>query len=638
MFKNNREKEVNYINSDEVEKLYELQRKSFEAKILEQQKKIDELTDYISVRFGENVAKSNIASKLNNIEKDLKDIQDNYKAYMERTTKELTKQVKKENEKIAAELNDIQTESYFKLLQKNEKDLEKVQETITENKENSKKILELDEIVNNHIKNYEEHKEDVQKELNETKKKLDKVNYTGITGKFDKKIKEECSKLKNKLEESNEQIKNDVIKQSEDIANLVGNLDERLSTEIVLINEQLGETINQTSSKNEELTNKVTGANKKIEDVSKNLSELETKLNENTSELKTELAENISELKTEVFNNSNEFEARLEEKTSEFEKELKTNKDKISTNYATTKKVVANLERKTTKIINDLDEKIENYKNEEKTEIENISSVIDIIRNTVDENYDNIEQEVLNFKEEITASMEQQKNNTADVEILKKEYNKFVTKMNSELAKISKSIMNAQKKSLETNQNLQAKIKTYVDNKIEKNNNISKIEELINNLDASAKQREKEQSTEMEKIINNVEQTINEKGKTQDLEMKKIINNLETTIQQREQAYRLEMEELFNKKLKAIQKENERILNKKIEELNSKFLRENTVQENTNPNKVTFYTEQPKNKKKVYELIDENQILRKTAKSKKDLLDNQEGKSQILKFFYDEEE
>lgn len=633
MFKNSKDKEMNYISTEEVKKMYEFQKKSFDAKIIEQQKKVDELTDYISARFGENIAESNIASKLSNLEKNLKNIQDNYKIYTERTTKELTQQIKKENEKIAAELNDIQTESYFKLLQKNEKDLEKVQDTITVNKENGKKILELDEIVNNHIKNYEEHKKDVQKEFDETKKKLDRVNYTGITGKFDKKIKEECSKLKNKLEESNEQIKNDVIKQSEDIANLVGNLDERLSTEIVLINEQLGETINQTSFKAEKLTKNVTSANKKIDDANKNLGELKTKLEENASGLRTEFNESINKLKTE-----------LSENTSKLEKRLKANTDKINTNYETTTKAISDLDEKIAdkvKIleneiyneinltndrsneianqVNDLEttiknknktletkvkkfncdiaeiqeflnEQIVNSKDEQKNELDTISLAVDVIKNTMDENYEKIGQELLILKEDL----EKQESNNTDIELLKKDYNKLITKMNSELAKISKSIMNGQKKNLEISQNLQVKIKTYVDNKIEKNNNIQKIEELINNLDIS--------------------------------------------IQQREKAQRLEMEELMNKKLKAIQKENERILNKKIEEISSRFIRENVVHEKVNPNKVTFYTEQPKNKKNVYELIDGNQILRKTAKSKKELLDTQENKSQSLKFFYDEED
>ena len=96
------------------------------------------------------------------------------------------------------------------------------------------------------------------------------------------------------------------------------------------------------------------------------------------------------------------------------------------------------------------------------------------------------------------------------------------------------------------------------------------------------------------------------------------------------------MEELLNKKLKAIQKENERILNKKIEEISSKLIRENSTR--PKPNNVTLYEEAPKKKKNMYELIDENQILKRSAASKNPLSSAKEGKSQILKFFYDDED
>lgn len=561
MFKNNKDKEINFISTEEVEKIYEFQRKSFDAKIAEQQKKIDELTDYISARFGENVANSNLATKLEDVEKGLYEIQSNYKTSLEKTKKELKKQIESENKKIAVELNDMQTESYFKLLQKNENDLEKVQDTITENKENGKKILELDELINGHIKNYEAYKVDIQKDLNETKKKLNKVNYIGITGKFDKKIKEECSKLKIKLEETNEQIKNDVIKHSEDIANLVGNLDERLSTEIAVANEHLEETINQNNSKNEKLSKKIMNVNKKIDNISKNLVELETKSDEDISILKTKIDENLSKLRTILNESINITQTTLNENIN--------------------------------KVDIKLDEKMVNYKNEEKVELENISLAVDIIKNTMNSNYENIEQELLKIKEETKANLEKQKSDVTDIELLKKDYNKYVMKMNNELAKISKNIISTQKKNLEANKNLQVKIKTYIDNKIAKTDNTKKIEEFINNLDIS--------------------------------------------IQERENAQKLEIEELFNKKLKAIQKENERILNKKIEEINNQFIKENISYEKINPNKVTFYTEMPQRNKNAYELIDENQILRKSAKNKENLQTPQEGKSQILKFFYDED-
>ena len=97
------------------------------------------------------------------------------------------------------------------------------------------------------------------------------------------------------------------------------------------------------------------------------------------------------------------------------------------------------------------------------------------------------------------------------------------------------------------------------------------------------------------------------------------------------------MEELLNKKLKQIQKENERILSKKVEEMVSILIRENVKIARPNPNNVTFYEEQPKNKKNTYELIGNSQILKRSAASKNPIETTKEGKSQILKFFYDDE-
>ena len=67
------------------------------------------------------------------------------------------------------------------------------------------------------------------------------------------------------------------------------------------------------------------------------------------------------------------------------------------------------------------------------------------------------------------------------------------------------------------------------------------------------------------------------------------------------------------------------------------MIRENSSYTRTKPNNVTLYEEAPK-KKNIYELIDENQILKRSATNKKPISTSQEGKSQILKFFYDEEE
>lgn len=521
MFKNNKEKEINCISTEEVEKLYEFQRKSFDAKISEQQKKIDELTDYISERFGEDISKNNFSVKLNSMEKEIEELQNYYKTNFEKIKNEFKKQIKRESEKIATELNNVQTESYFIMMQKNENDLEKIQNIIAENKDNNQKIIELEDLINKHIENYDKYKTDTQKELDKANNKISKINYTGITNKFGKKIKEECSKLENKIVDANEKIENDVIKHSENIANLVGCLDERHSTEIALTKEQLENIAIKFDTTKEKNSKDISGLNNKIKEIIEN-----NKANLNELELIKE--KNISEI------------------------------------------------------------------NEQKTHTENIDSAIDIINNTMESNYEQIGKELLKLREETELNFEKSKNNTTNIEMIKKDYNKYVTKMNNELGKLTKNIADIQKKNLETNQKLQVKIKNYIDNKITKTDNTKKIEELVGKLNLS--------------------------------------------IQEREKAQRLEIETEFNKKLRAIQKENERVLREKIEEINSKFIKQNSSYEKINPNNVTFYNERPTKNKDLYELIDNNQILRKSAKSKNNSLEPQQNKTQILKFFYDKDD
>lgn len=547
MFKNSKDKEVNYISAEEVEKMYEFQKKSFEAKLLDQQKKIDELTDYISARFGEKVVDSDIGSRLNEFEETIKKIENTYKNNLKKNAKDLKKELEKETQKIATELNDNQTEWYFKFLQKNEEDNEKIQNLLAKKEENSEKIANLDNLIKTHIEESTENKKEMQEELKNTKQKINKINYAGITSKCDKKIKEECLKLNEKIEEMNNKNKE---KRT--------NMEECFAKEIEQLRSHL-----QTSS-----------------DEMIKLQELFVNENEKTNETKEKHSKNISEINEKITEITGNFNGRLNELELITKKEI----------------------------------------NEQKTNTENIDSAIEIINSTMGQNYEIIGQELLKLKEETKLNLEKSKNNITNIEILKKDYNKYVTKMNNELNKLSKSIVNVQKKSLETNQNLQVKIKGYIDNKIIKIDNTKKIENLINNLNISTQEREK----------------------TQKLQIEEIINNLDLTIRAREKAQKLEMEELFNKKLKAIQKENERILQKKIEEVSSKFIKENTASENVfnediNPNKVTFYTESPKNKKNIYEFIDNNQVLRKTAKSKGNLEYPEEGKTQKIKFFYDEE-
>ena len=69
----------------------------------------------------------------------------------------------------------------------------------------------------------------------------------------------------------------------------------------------------------------------------------------------------------------------------------------------------------------------------------------------------------------------------------------------------------------------------------------------------------------------------------------------------------------------------------------SKLMKENSTDVRPEPNNVTFYEKPPKKKKNMYEVIDEEKILKRSASSKNPLPTEKERKAQILKFLYDDE-
>ena len=829
MFKNNNEKNKSI---EELEKKYEYQEKLFNEKIAKQQERINDMTDYISAMFGESVFDTNVGVKLNNLENALNKIEMQYKENIRQNTKELKKEFEKAEKKIVEDLNKAQTEVYFEFSKTNEENMLKLNKLFSEKEENSEKISDLAKIIKTYIKENELYKKETQEDLKSTNQKIGKINYLGITNKFDKKLKEECKKIDDKLEniknetkidfanldkkyvnqigqvQANLQINGEELiklqtmfveennKVSSDIennANMIVGLDEKISKEVESIDEKIhkvedltndldkkiiekivvenentrnsitdleqktlkvNEKIQKIEEAGKELEGKISKHNEEINELIKNsdakINKLDESLTEKIEQIDLKLKENRTEINksdkrfikevekvNKEIQNNKEFVSKLEQKITEdintntqnnnallnnineklaieitdiklnlqnsrneiekvqknFDKEIenillseknskiaiekienkfikeiqKVNKkvqsdletvndleqkvvEEINTklkNYETTiselkeeltneiiqtkgnidklkdisknnnikleesiklsnknltnvqdeiNALKDNLALDVTKIKEEVNEQIANNYNENKIELQNIVGNIDVIKQSTQESLENVEVKLLELKQEIKDNTEKQARNT-DIDNLKKEYNKQVTKINNDLAKISKDLLNAQKKNLEQNRDLQVKIKAYIDAKLEKNNSIESVEKLINNLNLSILEREKLQ--------------------------------------------KIEMEEMLNKKLKAIQKENERILNKKIEEISSKFIRENAVITNTqsNPNKVTIYKESPKKKKNLYELIDENEMLKRSASSKKNIpTSNGEAKSQILKFFYDDEE
>ena len=149
--------------------------------------------------------------------------------------------------------------------------------------------------------------------------------------------------------------------------------------------------------------------------------------------------------------------------------------------------------------------------------------------------------------------MEEKNTNDSNLEHLKNEYDKYVVLVNNSLNKINETMVATQKKNIENSKNLQLKIKAYIDNKIKGIDNKSYVDEVISKLNLSIIEKEKLQ--------------------------------------------KIEMEEIINKKLKEIQKENERILNKKIQEISNMLINQNVYNSSNN---IDIIKEKPKQKKTKY--------------------------------------
>lgn len=613
MFK--KEENSNYISKEEVNKIYEYQKKSFDSKIEDQQKKIDDLVDYISARFGDDLEKSDITKKLKSIENDLKKIKVQYKKDIEESIDILKKQIDETNKDNIQSFNNVNeknteiTNKYSELFTIYNTETDKI---TNELKENNNQIVELYDYVQNYIKSEQEYKSDIQKQFEDTDKKIGKINYMGLTGKFDKKLKEakedinvqiantkkEIEALLNEAQKnSNENLINKLASISLDIESnkeLLDKVDEKILDEITNINknvndnatgvEKLQNIVNRNNEKNQKdivnLNTSITNLNQQIKTNSSTIKKIVNVINNNNEENSQKIIAfntNIASLNEKIKNNENISKG--------LENIVKNNNIKAVEKMATLNTNIQAIQA-------ELKEQIKGANNKNKNDIKDIKVVVDGINNSVNASIGSIEQDILSLREEIKNKLDNN-SSTEDIESLRKDYNKYILKMDKELAKISNAIVSVQKKNSETNKNLQIKIKAYIDNKIASINNTENIDSIINKLNLSMAQKEKLQ--------------------------------------------RAQMEQLLNKKLKEIQKENERILNKKIEEINNNMRNMNTYSNSKADYEITSYKASPK-KKNMYEIIDEDQILKKSASSKNPLGATKQGKSQILKFFYDDEE
>ena len=230
MFKNSRENGFNFIDKDELERTYKHQEKLFNAKLQEQQHQINELVDYVSARFGEDFGDSDINNRIDNLENSVQEIEDGFKANFQYNIKTIENEVKKYSNEMTEKLKDIDKlnaekyNEYGNIVEQNSNDVKELKDImfkkIDKINELNAHLNETDSVIkglNNIIMSYDSKvmasakniekisanndalKKTMQDEFDKTNKKIGKINYLGITTKFEKKLKEESDKLKDKI-------------------------------------------------------------------------------------------------------------------------------------------------------------------------------------------------------------------------------------------------------------------------------------------------------------------------------------------------------------------------------------------------------------------------------------------------------
>ena len=744
MFKNvKNNNEVEYVDKDEIEdteKTYKYHIKVFDGKLAEQQKKIEEIVDFISAKFGEDCLDSDINNQVKKLENSLAEVETKFKKYIEGNSDILRGEIDNKNKKIYDEIENIKKkkknfyEKYFSELEKNENIINNLKELISQK---DLQVAFLETKLDDFIKKNEEYKNTIKEEFKDTEKKIDKINYMGITRKFEKMLKDKYKSNDNEIDE----IKNSVNMNYDDLKSLI-DINESNTTEKInsifekelpeirqsamdfyteLGNENVQnknniENIFKNINKNEDIINNINIKLKEQSDIivkneneindklkeqsdiiTKNENEFNDKLKEqsdiitkNENEFNDKLKEQndvitknenyfnikIKEQNDIIIKNENKLNIKFDELKNQFENALDCGKDSLqkemeqlkqSIRQENTKSNLNNDEKfknivEATKItygkldkrikeensslketvnlnknaitalknniqqdslntiqkienaensiellyqsISSLEEKynsveqmknelIENKVNKEDNDnnLKKIGNTIKDIRFNFDKSINEVKKDIMQIKEDTNKIKLQEKTNNNSEEI-SKNYNQYVKKVENVIDKVNKSIINIQENNKEQNKNLQLKIKAYIDNR---NTN-----------------------------------TINQ--------LKETINRLNLSIIEKEKAQKIEMEELLNKKIKEIQKENERILKKKIEELNNQT-RNNFDEYNKNSiSLINEYKPTKRGRKKIYDPVDDSINLKQTASNNKKLDMPKENKSQVLKFFFDDDD
>ena len=609
MFKNgSKENSQKVAENSEIEKIFRKEAKPLEERVEQHQKKINNLIEIVSARFGEDVEDSNVNKKI------------------QETIKDFTKKINNISDK-----NKEQYDKCIGLIYTNEENINEIKNSLSEK---DAEILELNKQLLDYLERNDELQKEFKEKFGETNKKIGKINYVGITNKFDKMLKEENKKLAVKvdglyddLKEKISSVRQDLYATEKSILEQVTNLSQLVDKNQSIINDvkssfdEKGDDKVNVKEIAQALTNKIVEAKAETK---RRFTQVEHIIADNTNKINdiknfaTQLDENkkaLEDLNKKVTKQTNNFNglvtankgyfthtdnikkelADLNKKTqktfelvySNIEKSIKENNDTINAKIDELKNnELINESKKQTQ---ELSTKLENNEQKYAKEKKDIEASINDIKKSFDSSIKAFEQEILDLKEK-TNNFKQEGNNNSNIDDLKKSYDQYVKKVDTTLEKLTKSISAMQTKNTEGNKNLQIRIKNYIDAKNSKT--INQINDAVNKLSLSFAEKEKLQQAQIEQLV--------------------------------------------NKKVKLIQKENEKLIKRQIEELNSSF-GNNGIYSTNNLEPVTYRT-QTKKKKSMFDFTDDSNLLMQSASSKKDLGGTKEEKPQILKFFYDDDD
>ena len=488
-----------YIKKEEVEKIYDYQKKSFETKIEDLQSNISKIEDCLSLRFGEDIKNNKYDIELEEIKKKLDDLIHNSID---------DKKMKSELSKIAF---DIQIEMDRKINSEKE-ELEKFSNEVIE---------ELNSVIESTKKREENLAQDSQKYIEELKVKLDDIAKDGRSrtaiGKQEKTIKA--------MEASRKEIYTEI----ENTKNLIDNKIEKLN-----YNETIKDINNYIKKIEEDNFLDYEENKKNIENLKTSLfDEIKNQINElkfenRINEIKQEIKDNVEE--TENCLEFNENKIQLLENT--FNSELNKKQEQIED----IKVLINELEQK------QQEDQIQNLE-KQKEKIENIKEIINKLEQEyqVEQSQNAVkQQEQIESIKEIINKLEQKQQE----EKLQNE-----EKQKEQEAQIAENINNIEnkieQKIIENRNEIKISTKNNIKEEIEKLNYTSTIEDLQNKVNEE-KQNKQEQIENIKEIINKleqehqVEQSQNAVKQQEQIEsIKEIINKLE----QKQQEEKLQNEE-----------------------------------------------------------------------------------------------